>query len=124
MPAAFRDALEQHLDAIRGRDLEALAATLSDDLVLVQSSGKVVRGTREFLALHRDWFHSDRWRIETSLVEVFEAGDQALAVLNLTYHEPRDGAPPVREESVLSLGFTRRDGRWRMIFDQNTPRRS
>ncbi len=122
--ADFHDALEQHLGAIRARDLDALGATLAGDLVLVQSNGRTVRGSREFLALHRDWFQSDRWSIETSAVETFVAGDLGLAVLRLIYEEPREGGPGIREESVLTLAFRREQGGWRMVFDQNTPCRS
>jgi len=50
-------------------------------------------------------------------VRFFENDSLGVAVLHLDYREP----PATRSESYLTLVFERRDGRWLMVQDQNTP---
>ena len=114
----FRQTLRKHLEAIQARDLDALAATVADDeLVLVMADGKLARTTKEFLAAHQGWFAVKDWTLDASEVQVFESPELAVAVLRLDYREP----PAVRSESYLTLVFQRQGGRWRMVLDQNTP---
>jgi hypothetical protein len=115
---SFREALALHLQAIQERNLEKLAATVSPErLVLIMADGKLVRSTPEFLEAHRGWFAMPGWTLETREVDTFEAADLAVAVLHLDYREP----PDVRRRSYLTLVFQRRDGKWLMVQDQNTP---
>ena len=87
----FRETLDRHLDAIRRRDLPALADTVSEgDLVLITSDG-------------------------------YEGGALGVAVLHLDYRETPKQRPPVYQESYLTLVFQERQGKWRMVQDQNTP---
>jgi uncharacterized protein (TIGR02246 family) len=114
----FREALGRHLLAIETRDLDTLAATVAPDaLVLVTAEGRLVQRTEEFLAMHRDWFATKGWTLEAKPVQVFENDTLGVAVLHLDYREP----PATRSESYLTLVFERRDGRWLMVQDQNTP---
>jgi uncharacterized protein (TIGR02246 family) len=116
--STFRDTLERHLRAIRERDLAALADTVAPDaLVLITAEGKLAQRTEEFLELHRGWFGAGHWTLEAKPVETFESPDLGVAVLELDYREP----PSVRSRSFLTLVFQRRDGRWLMVQDQNTP---
>ena len=65
----LEEALAAHLDAIRRRDLAALAVTVApDEVVLVTARGEVFTTTERFLALHRDWFASTTWSIATELL--------------------------------------------------------
>jgi uncharacterized protein (TIGR02246 family) len=114
----FRQTLEMHLRAIQERNLEALAQTVAPErLVLIMADGKLVRGTQAFLEAHRGWFAMPNWSLHTQQVEIFEGGELGVAVLRLDYREP----PDVRSESYLTLVFQRRDGKWLMVQDQNTP---
>lgn len=115
---SFGETLERHLRAIQERDLEALAATVApDELVLIMADGKLARTTREFLDAHRGWFAMKSWTLDAQPVKTFESADLAVAVLRLDYREP----PATRSESYLTLVFERRDGQWLMVQDQNTP---
>ena len=49
----FRETLGRHLLAIEQRDLEALAATLADPLILIMADGKLKRSKAEFVEAHR-----------------------------------------------------------------------
>jgi ketosteroid isomerase-like protein len=123
----FRQTLDEHLRAVRERDLPALASTLSSDdgdLVLVMSDGRVVRSVREFLALHRDWFASTTWRIAAEPLAVEESPELGFATFRLEYRDQPPGGKSLHELSVLTLAFARRQGRWVMVFDQNTPMRN
>lgn len=114
----FREALARHLRAIRERDLEALADTVSEkDLTLVMADGRLESTTAAFLAAHRGWFAMPGWTLETRQVQAYESPEIGVAVLHLEYREP--AASP--QESYLTLVFQRRDDKWRMILDQNTP---
>jgi uncharacterized protein (TIGR02246 family) len=114
---SFGEALQRHLRAIQERDLEALADTLADEPVLIMADGKLLRSTREFLEAHRGWFESKHWTLDVQPVKTFESAELAVAVLRLDYREP----PATRSESYLTLVFQRRDGKWLMVQDQNTP---
>jgi uncharacterized protein (TIGR02246 family) len=115
---SFRDTLRRHLRAIQERDLEALAATVAPDrLLLIMADGKLVRSTEEFLEAHRGWFAMTNWTLGVEEVASFEGADLAVALLRLDYREP----PQMRSESYLTLVFKRREGTWLMVQDQNTP---
>lgn len=114
---SFRATLDRHLKALADRDLPALADTVAPEtLVLVTAEGRLVRDTREFLALHRDWFASPGWTLEARPEEIYEGVDMGVAVLRLVYREPG-----VRSESLLTLVFRNLGGKWLMVQDQNTP---
>ncbi|MFO0888468.1 MAG: nuclear transport factor 2 family protein [Isosphaeraceae bacterium] len=120
----FLETLDQHLRSIRERNLDGLIATLpdrDDDLLLIMSNGKLVRSVRTFIELHRDWFASPTWTLSAEQVSATETPDLGIAVLRLAYHDEPPGAAPVDESSLLTLVFARRDSRWVMIQDQNTP---
>lgn len=120
--SGFREALGRHLLAIEEKDIDALAATIAPDgVLLVMSDGKLVRGTEEFIEAHRGWFAMKHWRLEVKPVHLYESGDLGVALLHLEYREAPPGKPPVRQESLLTLVFQNRGGRWLMFQDQNTP---
>jgi len=62
--SGFREALARHLLAIEEKDIDALAATIAPDgVLLVMSDGKLVRSTEEFIEAHRGWFAMKHWRL-------------------------------------------------------------
>jgi uncharacterized protein (TIGR02246 family) len=120
--SGFREALGRHLLAIEEKDLDALADTVAPDgVLLVMSDGRLVRGTQEFLEAHRGWFAMKHWRLEVKPVHLYESGELGIALLHLEYRDSPPGKPPVRQESLLTLVFQNRGGRWLMFQDQNTP---
>jgi ketosteroid isomerase-like protein len=118
----FRQALEQHLSAIRSRDLAAFCETVATSGVLViTSDGRLVRDPAEFLKMHQDWFGSLTWSLDAQIIFVQEWGETGLAIVELHYRDEPVGARPVEEKSYLTLVFVKSESCWRMIFDQNTP---
>jgi uncharacterized protein (TIGR02246 family) len=117
--ATFRDALEEHLAALRARDVERFAATVGDDVVVVDGAGTITRGTDEVLAAHAAWFRDPQaWTFDYDVVLTRELGGGGLAVIEVTYrHGPH--AKPSR--FLLSLVFERdAHGAWKFVYDQNT----
>lgn len=112
----FRETLGRHLLAIETRDLDTLAATLADPLLLIMADGSLKRSKREFVDAHRGWFAMKNWTLTAKPVEIYEGGSLGVAVLHLDYRE--DGK---RSLSYLTLVFERRNGEWLMVQDQNTP---
>jgi ketosteroid isomerase-like protein len=112
----FRETLGRHLLAIEERDLDTLAATLADPLILIMGDGKLKRSKTEFVDAHRAWFAMPDWTLQAKPVEIYEGGSIGVAVLHLDY---REGAK--RSESYLTLVFENRGREWLMVQDQNTP---
>jgi uncharacterized protein (TIGR02246 family) len=117
----FRETLDEHLRAIRARDLPALTATLADDLVLIMADGKLTQRREDFIEAHRGWFAMTNWTLDIEPVQIVETADMGLAVLLLDYRETPADKPPVQQKSHLTLVFLRDGQRWGMIHDQNTP---
>jgi uncharacterized protein (TIGR02246 family) len=119
---SFREALGRHLLAIDERDLDALADTVADDeILLVMSDGRLARSKKEFLEAHRGWFAMKNWRLEVKPVQIIDTPALGVALLQLEYRETPPGKPPTRQESMLTLVFQQRNGKWVMVLDQNTP---
>jgi uncharacterized protein (TIGR02246 family) len=119
---SFREALGAHLLAIEERDLDALADTVADDeILLVMSDGRLARSKKEFLEAHRGWFAMKNWRLEVKPVQIIDTPALGVALFQLEYRETPPGKPPTRQESVLTLVFQQRNGKWVMVLDQNTP---
>jgi uncharacterized protein (TIGR02246 family) len=123
MGETFSETLQRHFDAIRGRDLEALASTVAPDRVhLVTAKGELSTSADHFLDLHRDWFASPTWQLTPQVVATREGANLATCLVELDYtDEGGDGTESIHERSILSLVFELRDGRWLMVQDQNTP---
>jgi ketosteroid isomerase-like protein len=125
----FRETLEEHLRALKDRDLPALIATLPDDeLTLIRSDGRIVRSVDEFIRIYRDWFSSPSWTIEPRLEELTECDSLGLAVIHLTCRdEPEDDdRVQVRDihRDILTLAFARLEDRWVLFHNQSTPIRA
>jgi ketosteroid isomerase-like protein len=66
---SFRETLGRHLLAIEKRDLESLAASVADPLILVMADGKLKRSKAEFVEAHRGWFAMQNWTLNAKPVE-------------------------------------------------------
>jgi uncharacterized protein (TIGR02246 family) len=120
--SGFRQALGRHLLAIEERNLRALADTVaSDEVLFVSTDGKLARSAKEFIEAHRGWFEMKHWRLEVKPVHIYESGQIGVALLQLEYRETPPGKPPTRQESLQTLVFQQKNGKWVMVLAQNTP---
>jgi ketosteroid isomerase-like protein len=119
--SAFRAALEEHLGALQARDAARFAATLGDDVVVVDGGGAITRGTGAVLRSHAEWFASpDPWRFDYEIVLTRETPSSGLAVIDVTYRQTPDAQPA---RFLLSLVFERdAAGTFTFVYDQNTTR--
>lgn len=108
----FRETLGRHLLAMETRDLDTLAATVADSLVLITSDGALKRSKKEFVQTHREWFGLQGWTLKAKALEIYESASLGIAVLHLEYREG---------ESWLTLVFELRGAEWLMVQHQNTP---
>ena len=119
---SFCAALDEHLSALQARDAARFAATLGDDVVVVDGAGAVKRGTADVLRAHAEWFASpDRWRFDYELVLARESAHVGLALIDVTYRQKAEASP---SRFLLSLVFERDgQGEFKFVYDQNTPLR-
>jgi ketosteroid isomerase-like protein len=121
---AFRPALETHLAAISGRNLDALLPTLTrgNALTLLAPDGKKLDTRQQFVDLHRGWFASkDEGKWEGEIVRVIETPALSQALVRYRYSSRQPDGKLRISENWLTLTFALEDGGWRLVFDQNTP---
>lgn len=71
--------------------------------------------------LHRHLEALQNRGLHATPLEVREGARMGLAVLHLLYCEDPPGKRPLRQQSHLTLVFERRDDRWLMVLEQDTP---
>lgn len=111
------EALDDHLQAIDERDIDAFAATLaSDDVRFVGGDGRIIEGRENVVAAHRDWFMNDGWRFDPEILWTREEAGAGWALTRVQYTENEQS-----REFLLLFLFVNEDGAWRLVYDQNTP---
>jgi uncharacterized protein (TIGR02246 family) len=115
--ATLLEALEEHIDAIRERDIDRFAATLAkDDVRLVGGDGTTIEGRENAVAAHREWFMDDRWTFDPEILWTREEAGAAWALTRVNYREAQTS-----KQFLLLFLFVQEDGEWRLVYDQNTP---
>ncbi|WP_169976891.1 Cif family virulence factor [Tautonia rosea] len=118
----FRESLEEHLRAIKSRDLPSLMMTLPEgELTLIRPDGRCLRSVDEYVALYRDWFASSTWTIETRLEELTECDALGLAIVHVTYRDEPPDRDRWLQRAFHTFAFAREGSRWVLIHDQATP---
>ena len=115
------EAVDRHLATVTGRDLPGYLATVHDDVSLVLPNGRLIAGREAVGAFHRDWFDDPDWSWTLTPTRTATAGDTGLALFAAEYRDLDAAGKPYTMGYLLSLTFTRRDGRWLLLHDQNTP---
>lgn len=117
----FQSALEHHVAAVVGRDLDGVIDTITRDerLVLIFPNGHATFTRTEYLEFHREWFGDGDWTMRFELRDHEVNGSYGYALYHTTYDHDGPGPQP-ESEGWLSLGFRLEDGGWRLVEDQNT----
>jgi ketosteroid isomerase-like protein len=117
---SFRSALDEHLAALQERDIVRFAATLGEQVMVVDGAGRLLEGREVVVRSHADWFASpDRWTFRYSVRNIRDFGCAAFALIEVAYQQSSAAAPV---EFLLLLVFERTPGgAWRFVYDQNTP---
>jgi uncharacterized protein (TIGR02246 family) len=111
----FERAVDDHLEAIRARNLPAFAASLARDVTLVGTSGEITRGYDAAVEAHRAWFGDAGWTLTPHVVQIAVRPETAWALVRVGY-----AAAGTTTEFMLLLLFAREDGEWKLTYDQGT----
>lgn len=122
----FQETLQVHLTAIQQRDFTAFLRTVTQATAFncILPNGKYIDNTREFIEFNQSWFADPDWRITFTLLKTVESGQMSLALLSVHYDDVDPTGAPYQLDYYLSLGFVQEGGEWRLVFDQNTLRKS
>ena len=118
----FQDALDTHLTALDERDLDTLASTIDEDVVLIFPSGTTLYGKDAFMNFHTDWFASEGWTQDNTVVHTnVEGCKTAWASVDYVYRTyDESGTVTSESHNLFALTWTRDRGQWVVVADQNT----
>jgi len=113
----FQRTLTAHVDAVQKRDLNGLLDTITagDRLALIFPNGTMTDTRQAYVDFHRKWFAEKGWTMQMEPVSVLVRSDLGLALMRTTYTDEAGS-----RQGLLTLTFAREQGRWRLVFDQNT----
>lgn len=117
--AAFRAALQKHLDAVSNKDLPALESTLSPagDMQLILPDREITHTVDDFLSMHREWFQDTSWSFETKILNVEIGRTIGTATTEIVYREPERNGKPYFNRLAVSYTLRKMDGAWYVIKD-------
>jgi ketosteroid isomerase-like protein len=116
----FATALQQHLDAIRQRDLDAFMATIGPDPTLILPTGVRISGRDTLREFHAVWFSDPDWTIGFEPLKAYETAEMAMALLDVDYSDIDAQGQPFEKHYYLCLVFVRQGDTWLLTHDQNT----
>lgn len=119
MKPDFDKALQDHLDSIANRDIDAFKANLTrgDTLYTIVQNGHAFTTPSELADIHEQWFKDPNWIWEGSVVHKVVGEDMAMALINYEYRAKADDKP---FNTWLLYVFQLQDGKWRIVHDHNT----
>jgi ketosteroid isomerase-like protein len=120
----FVDALEAHLDAVVTHDMEALLPTLTsgEELTMITPDGTRLTTKQQYIDFHRQWFAADddQEELDFEIVSVVESSELSHALMRIRYLYTGPAGDQQSYTGWLTLTFALEDGRWALVFDQNT----
>lgn len=113
----FQRALTAHVEAVSKRDLDGLLDTIttSERLTLIFPNGSLTDTRQAYVDFHRQWFAEQGWTMKMEPVSLLVRSDLGIALMRTTYTDEAGS-----RQGFLTLTFAREQGRWRLVFDQNT----
>ncbi len=119
---AFTAAMQKHLDAVSGKDLTTLAATMSPagNMQLILPGDEIVASVDSFLAFHEAWFQDTSWTFTTEILNVEVGPEVGMAVTEVVYREPERDGVPYFNRMIVSYTLRKTDGKWYVIKDHAT----
>jgi hypothetical protein len=113
----FQQNLTAHVEAIRKRDLDGLLETITagERLTLIFPNGTMSDTRQAYVDFHRKWFAEKGWTMQIEPVSLLVRNDLGIALMRTTYADEAGSRP-----GLLTLTFAREQGKWRLVFDQNT----
>lgn len=121
---SLRAGVETHLAAIAARDMAAVLPTLTrgPDLIMIAPNGVKIDTRQQFVDFHRQWFAAkDGGRLESEIVRLIETPSLGHVLIRSRYTSQGQDGRTQTSTTWLALTFALEAGRWRLVFDQNTP---
>ncbi|MCV2350542.1 YybH family protein [Paucibacter sp. Y2R2-4] len=120
--STFDLALKTHLLAIEKRDWAGFDATLtdSDTLSFVLASGKFSKTKADFRKATQAWLTDPDWSWSYQVLSKSSNANTGVAVLDVQYSDKNAAGLEYRLHYLLSLVFSKEQGGWRLVHDQNT----
>jgi ketosteroid isomerase-like protein len=119
----LRAGVETHLAAVAARDMNALLPTLTSgsELTMIAPNGHKLDTRQQYVDFHRQWFAAkDGGRLETEIVRLVESPSLGHALIRSRYRFTGQGGRTQTSATWLALTFALEEGKWRLVFDQNT----
>jgi len=118
---SFDNTLAVHLDAIKNRDLAALAPTVADSVILITPDGGRLNSKKSFMKLHEDWFSQTNWQWEETFLRTESTDSLGYALIQYTYTQ-KDSVDNIefQNKNYLVLIFRNSRNGWQLVHDQNT----
>jgi ketosteroid isomerase-like protein len=104
----FATALQQHLDAIARRDLDAFMASIGDEAAIILPTGVRVAGRDTIREFHAVWFSDPDWTMHFETIRVVAGEEWGFALLDVAYHDLDASGQPYDRRYYLSLLFVLR----------------
>ena len=111
--------MQQHLDAVTNRDLQALKRTMSPEgtMQLILPGSEIMYSVDEFMDYHREWFKDSTWTFDTRILNTAVGDPIGMAVVEVTYREPDRAGKPYYNRMIVSYDLKRVDRQWYVIKD-------
>lgn len=120
----FVPALEAHLEAVVAHDMDALLPTLTrgEALTMITPEGNRLSTKEQYIDFHRQWFAADddQEELDFEIVSVVESSELSHALMRIRYVFTDPAGEKQNYTGWLTLTFALEDGRWALVFDQNT----
>ncbi|GIO25791.1 YybH family protein [Ornithinibacillus bavariensis] len=117
----FRQALTFHLNSVMKKNITDFDSTIHPvSISLVLGNGKLIQSREEFIRFHEDWFADNDWCIEFEVINTRETEQMASALLYVHYDDFDEKGNPYQLNYYLHLLFENVNGKWLLVFDQNT----
>ena len=116
---SVKETMQKHLDAISGRSMEGVKATIGggESFELLLQGSEVLKGEQAFIDYHTEWFQDTTWTLDAKIISEEIGSELAAFTTEVMYREPdRDGEPYFNKMHVTYV-LAERGGEWKVIKD-------
>jgi ketosteroid isomerase-like protein len=117
----FLDALNEHLKAIKQRNIKALEPTVAENVTVIDPNGIKSDGKKEFLHFHANWFAQSNWERNDTILTTSVSDSIGYTLIQYQYIQNDTlGNIEIELHAYQILIFENSYAGWQLIFDQNT----
>lgn len=115
----FMNTIEKHLNAVSGKDLQALKETMSPtgQMFLILPKAEVTDSVSDFIEFHEKWFQDTTWTMETKIMNVEIEDKMGIAIVEALYKEPERDGKPYFNRMIVSYTLRKEANVWYVVKD-------